>query len=149
MKKFSIIIAILNFLLLNSCAFAPVNRPDINQYSSNFSTTKSFNISVEDLTSAAKSSIEAMGYEIQSVTPELGTLRTKTRLVMIPDICDCGTWNISVISGTADSSVIIAIKPLKNENTVNISHYCATNFTGRNLWGAPTRKDVYQCASNA
>jgi hypothetical protein len=147
MKNFIIIIALLNFLLLTSCAFAPVNRPNINKYSSDFSTTKTFNIPVEDLTSAAKSAIEAIGYEIQSSTPELNSFRTKVRAVIVPDICDCGTWNMRHVTGIADSSVIITVKPSKYGNTVDIVHYCAANFTGRNLWGLPTSKDAYQCAS--
>ena len=135
-------------MVLGACAFSPVHRPNINTYGSDF-TGKSFNVSSEAATSAARSALEAMGYEIQSVTPELGMIRTKDRLVIIPEICDCGTWNGRVISGTASSSIKLKIEARgPNEVSIQLEHICATTFTGRNLYYMPTRRETYQCASN-
>src|SRR4030042_4385734 len=89
-------------LVLFGCAFAPVNHPDINKYSFNFLSYKKVNLPLEDALNISKSALEAMGYEIQSITPDVGVIRTKSRTLLIADYCDCGTWNLFPVSGSCD-----------------------------------------------
>ena len=105
-------------------------------------------MSPEAATDAAKGALQGMGYEIQSVTEELGQLRTKVRAVATPKTCDCGTWNGSEVSGNAESSFVVTTAAQGTEKVIlRIEHTCATTFTGRNLYGGTTRQETYQCAS--
>jgi hypothetical protein len=135
-------------VLASGCAFSAVRRPDPDLYSSGFSREQRISISSAGALAAAKSTLEAMGYEIQSVTPELGQIRTKAVQVAIPQLCDCGTWNRDSVRGTADSILTVRVTAGGTGNsTVTIEHVCGTNFSGQNLYGATTRRETYQCAS--
>ncbi len=90
---------------------------------------------------ATKAAFESAGYETASITPELGELKSKPRSVAIPDICDCGTWNGTVIGGSAYKA-----QP-GDEGALQIGHFCGTEFRGRNLYGMVTRREAYACAS--
>lgn len=130
------------------CAFSAVNRTPADRYFGTFVREQAVSVEPAAALDIAKSSLEAMGYDIQSVTPELGQVRTKARAVSIPDLCDCGTWNLDPVRGTADSLFTVkASKAASGGSTVVIEHVCGTNFAGQNLYGATTRRETYQCAS--
>ena len=141
-----------SFLVLTSflsgCAFSPVTRPNPAQYLGQFRQQDTFSDTVENGTDAAKATIEALGWEILTTNPDLGLARSKTRKVIIPDVCDCGSWNGGTIAGTADGVLVVNLESKgQNESTVKVSLECVTNFTGRNLHGATTRQETYACAS--
>lgn len=130
------------------CAFSAVNRPVVNRYHSQFAHQQTFALPSPQSLEAAASAVQAMGWEVQAITAELGQLRTKARAVTIPEICDCGTWNMSPVRGTAESSLLIRVADADGgQSTVSIENVCATNFAGQNLYGATTRRESYQCAS--
>lgn len=130
------------------CAFSAVKRTPIDRYSRTISREQTVSVAPSSALDIAKSSLEAMGYEVQSVTPELGQVRTKALAVAIPDVCDCGTWNLDPVRGTADSFFTINVsEAVSGGATVVIEHVCGTNFAGQNLYGATTRRESYQCAS--
>lgn len=130
------------------CAFSAVKRTPVDRYSSAVSREQTVSAAPAAALDVAKSSLEAMGYEIQSVTPELGQVRTKPLAVAIPDLCDCGTWNLDPVRGTADSFFTVKVSDaVSGGSTVLIEHVCGTTFSGQNLYGATTRRESYQCAS--
>jgi hypothetical protein len=133
--------------LVAGCAFSAVNQPSYDRYFADFPREKDVQVSLEAATSAAKSTLEAMGYEIQAVTPELGSILTKSHPVQIPAFCDCGTWNGAPVSGIADSSFKIEISARQGLSRITVDHICGTVFNGQNLYGATTRHEVYRCAS--
>jgi hypothetical protein len=134
-------------LCVTGCAFSPVERPDLTKFSADIQHERSLTVAPSSAIAIAKSAAEAMGYEIQSVTPELGQVRTKVKAVNVPDVCDCGTWNYDDIRGTADSSLVVRVTAAGSQSTVTLEHTCSTKFTGQNLNGATTRVEAYQCAS--
>ena len=96
----------------------------------------------------ARSAMQSSGYEVISFVPELGEVRTKSKTVPAPAVCDCGTWNGNVITGTADSVFIINVKNQTDGKTsVKADFGCATTFAGKNLYGVTTRVESYACAS--
>lgn len=90
---------------------------------------------------------DAQCRSVQAETPELGTILTKAMQVGIPELCDCGTWNMAQVSGTADSQIRITITSALDTTRVVLEHGCGTTFSGQNLYGATTVRDVYRCAS--
>jgi len=131
-----------------ACAFSAVNRPLVNRYSSQFPREQSFSLPAPTALDAARTALEAIGYEVQALTEELGQIRTKPRAVATPQVCDCGTWNMSPVTGTADSLLLIRVTDAgDNQANVTVEHTCATSFAGQNLYGATTRRETYQCAS--
>jgi hypothetical protein len=135
-------------LLLAGCAFSSVERPNLDKYQSLVRTSESFKISEAGATRAAEISLKALGYDVDTSIPELGLLKTKPRQVIASDVCDCGKWNGREISGTASSLLQIQFdREAPDAVTVKIKHVCATEFTGRNLFGIPTHHETYQCAS--
>jgi len=138
----------LGFAFVSGCAFSSVDRVDINAYTAGITTSQSFNISPDDATNTTKSTLEAIGYEIQSVTPELGLVRTRGRPVLVPDVCDCGKWNGRTIAGTGMSVIKFTTEPSGAEETsFRLEHSRTTKFTGKNFFGDTTREETYQCAS--
>lgn len=136
------------FVLTSGCAFSAVNRPDVSRYSNQFPRENSYQGTTQEVLDAARSSLEAMGYEILAVTEEISQIRTKVRAVTIPDYCDCGTWNLSPVTGTAESVLVTTVSDQDGDQTrVVLEHNCVTNFSGQNLYGATTRRETYQCAS--
>lgn len=130
------------------CAFSAVNRPPVNRYHSQFTREMVFALPRSTTLEVATRTLEAMGYELQAVTNELGQIRTKVRAVATPQVCDCGTWNLSPVSGSAESLLLVRITDAsEGQAKVALEHMCATTFTGQNLYGATTRREVYQCAS--
>lgn len=148
MKLIHLLLCLVFFSLISSCAFAPVNRPDKNKYNEKFLQTKTYNISLEEALKASNDSLEALGFEIQASNISLGLVRTKTLLVNIPKVCDCGTWNGKAINGNADFNFIITLTSnLNNQTSIDIETTCSTTFSGQNLYGATTRRETYDCAS--
>ncbi|HEX4496526.1 MAG TPA: hypothetical protein VIE43_12715 [Thermoanaerobaculia bacterium] len=141
--------AVASWGLIGACAFSSVNRVNFDRYSNQYQMEGTANLPVPAATDAAKSTLEAMGYDIQSVTPELGTILTKNVAVLTPATCDCGSWNGSPVSGTATSAFKVTVAPGPDAATsrVAIEHLCMTTFNGHNLYGATTRHEVYRCAS--
>jgi hypothetical protein len=134
--------------VVGACAFAPVNQVNFDRYYNQFQKEGKVDLSVAVATDAAKSTLEAMGYDIQSVTPELGTILTKNVSVLTPAVCDCGSWNGSPVNGTAASSIKVSITAEGDSTSkVAIENFCGTTFNGQNLRGATTRHEVYRCAS--
>jgi hypothetical protein len=132
------------------CAFAPVTRVPANRYYARFQHSQVVELGREDAMNAARSSLEAIGFEMQSVTPELGIIRTRPRVVMIPEVCDCGSWNGDTVHGTALSSMVITVKDAPagpRASLIEIDHSCVFQFTGHNLYGGVTREETYACAS--
>ena len=130
------------------CAFSPVNKPNPALYQSAFAREQVVRGTSSDVLDAVRSALEAMGYEIQSITPELGQVLTKSQQVAIPQLCDCGTWNLDPVRGTADSLFKVTVAShVSDSATVAIEHLCGTQFAGQNLYGATTRREAYQCAS--
>lgn len=147
-RRARMIVMLLIFALAVSCAFSAVKRTPVDRYHGAFSREQAFSVEPAAALDIAKSSLESMGYEIQSVTPELGQLRTKALAVAIPNLCDCGTWNLDPVRGTADSFFTVkASQAASGSSMVTIEHVCGTNFAGQNLYGATTRREAYQCAS--
>ncbi len=143
-----LVVVFLLLFSLNACAFAPVERPEKNKYFCDFMNSKVFIITLPQSMDIAKNALEAIGYEILTNNSELGLIRTKTKLVKIPEFCDCGTWNGSIINGSADSTIVVEFQEFEKEKiSVSISMKCSTTFKGTNLHGATTRQETYDCAS--
>jgi len=88
-----------------------VKRPSIDLYYQQFPQRQTFDeISTHAALDASKSALEAMGYEIQAVNADVGIVRTKVRPAVIPEVCDCGTWNLDPVRGTADSTLVINVE---------------------------------------
>jgi len=84
----------------------------------------------------------------QSVTPELGLVRTKGSPVLVLDFGDCGKWNGKTIAGTGMSVIKVTTEPRgADETSFRLEHSCTAKFTGKNLFGDTTREETYQCAS--
>jgi hypothetical protein len=130
------------------CAFSPVNRPALNKYGSSITPSKSFSATSEAALKAAELSIVDIGYTVDAVTPELEGLRSKVLSVMIPGPCDCGTWNGNEVTGSASSMLEVRATPDgPGSVSVRLTHTCAVQFTGRNIYYMPTRRETYPCAS--
>lgn len=135
-------------LLATGCAFAPVDRPAAAKHTPQAKTWQVKSKDVPAVLDAAKAAFESAGYETASITPELGELKSKGRPVSIPDVCDCGTWNGTVIGGSAQSAVTATYKlQSTDEGILQLNHLCATQFRGRNIYGMVTRREAYACAS--
>lgn len=148
MRKLSKRLYLAATFLLIGCAFAPVEKPSLDKYQASISSPKTFKISMNNATKATQVTLKALGYETESITPELGLMRTKPRNIMISGNCDCGSWNGTEVSGSATSVLNIQIDPQGADSvSIKIKHSCATSFTGRNLWYVPTHRETYQCAS--
>lgn len=145
MKKLALALSV---ALLTGCAFSPVDKPVAAKH---VSQEKLWRVESKDtlaVLDATKAAMESAGYETASSTPELGELKTKPKSLPIPEFCDCGTWNGSVVNGSAFSVVIATFTAQPNdEGTLKVSHGCATTFMGRNLYGAVTTQETYACAS--
>jgi hypothetical protein len=142
-------LAILIFLpAAGGCAFSPVNKPNPALYQNAFAHEKSVPSAQAATLDAAKTTLQAIGYEIQSVTPEVGQILTKATTVAVPQLCDCGTWNLDPVHGTARSLFKVTVTASgSNQSTVAIEHLCDGHFIGQNLSGATTRDETYVCAS--
>ena len=135
-------------LILSGCAFASVNRPSIDLYNQNIVPKETIALNSSATLDIAKDALEGMGYEIQTINKDLRLVRTKPLSVIVPNVCDCGTWNGNTISGTANSMIIVKVVAASAESsTLTIEHECFVNFAGHNLYGITTRSESYQCAS--
>lgn len=130
---------------LSGCAFSSVNRPD--PATSNAVTHMDLKAPEAVVVKAAESALTSMGYEIEGGSADTGIVRTKVKTVATPEACDCGTWNAGTISGTAESVFVAKIDAAQSGSAVSIEHTCRTNFTGRNLFYMPTRRESYSCVS--
>ncbi len=63
--------------LLVSCAFSPVARVNYDRYYNQFPRDKTVTASISEAAAAGQAALQAMGYDIQASTPELGTILTK------------------------------------------------------------------------
>src|SRR5438067_121381 len=123
-------------MLLAGCAFSSVDRANPDKYQSAISSSEPLTTNPTAAMDASKSALEAIGYEVLSVSPELGSVRTKVRAVRVPDNCHCGTWNGNVVSGNANSTIILkAVAQSTGGALIGIGHSCNVNFSGRNLFG--------------
>jgi hypothetical protein len=143
-----LLVVVMTLSLLTGCAFSPVRKVDPVQYLGSFVSDRPVPLGTQEALDAAKGAAEAMGYSTQSVTPELGQLRTAALQVQIPEVCDCGSWNLDPVRGTADSLLVVRVTAAAGGGSVvHVEHLCGTSFSGQNLYGATTRRDTYQCAS--
>jgi hypothetical protein len=133
--------------VLGGCAFSPVAKVNFDAYFAQFPREKTVPMSASEATAIAKATLEAMGYGIQSATPELGEILTKAQQVPIPAWCDCGTWNLDPVKGTADSAIKVFLTETNQSTRIVLDHGCGTTFNGQNLNGATTVHEVYRCAS--
>ncbi|MEI8122743.1 MAG: hypothetical protein WCI20_11880 [bacterium] len=133
---------------LSGCAFAPVDKPNIEKHGPRIVEVAFPNLKGADGLSIAEATLKSIGFEVAAMTAELNEVKTKTKPAMIPQICDCGSWNGNQITGTADSVMAVTVQ---NSGTVQanlkINFVCAASFKGTNLWGVTTRAETYQCAS--
>jgi hypothetical protein len=134
-------------LALCGCAFSPVNRPALDKHAASITPAKSFPITAEAALRAAEVSIIDIGYTVDVVTPEVGGLRSKVLSVTIPGPCDCGTWNGNEITGAAASMLQVRAIHDGQETSVQLTHTCVVEFTGKNIYQMPTRRETYPCAS--
>lgn len=148
-RSIPIFFALSTLIAVSGCAFSAVKRPNPGQYQSRFPLSQTISVLIPEAAEASKSSIEAMGWETLTVNAAIGIVRSKARPVVIPALCDCGTWNGSVVSGTADATLVVNLESGSAEGTtlVRLSVECVTNFAGQNLYGATTRRETYGCAS--
>jgi hypothetical protein len=136
-------------VMLGGCAFAGVDRPPVEKNVPQTVINEFPRISTGEAMDIARSALQSAGFEVIAYTPELGEVRTKARQVPTPGACDCGTWNGSVIQGTALATYLITVDtpPPGDKALVKAKLTCGTTFTGRNLYGATTKVETYQCAS--
>lgn len=136
------------FLGIGGCAFAPVDQVPVGKYTSPDSYNEFTKLSKESAMDIARSALQSSGYEVIGFVPELGEVRSKSKGVLTPTVCDCGSWNGNVITGTADSLFVINVKSQPGGgSSVKATFTCATTFSGKNLYGAVTRMETYACAS--
>ena len=142
------IFSILFLSVLTGCAFSPVERPPVTKYVDSQAVYEFSGITKDAAMEIARSSLQSNGYEVISFVPELGEVRTKAKLVSTPAVCDCGTWNGTVITGNAESVFIITSKN-QSDGKVSVKggFSCGTTFSGTNLYGAVTKVETYACAS--
>jgi len=143
------LIAVSVVLALGGCAFSGVDRPPIEKnVAQNVINEFPRSMSKDEAMDIARSALQSSGFELASFTPELAEVRTKARQVPIPAACDCGTWNGAVVQGTAMATYLITVDtPPGDKTLVKANFTCGTTFTGRNLYGATTKVETYQCAS--
>jgi hypothetical protein len=146
-KTFEIGVVVLVWAVAGGCAFAPVSKVNYDAYFSHFAREKTYPMSSSDAMEISKKTLGAMGYEVQAVTPELGTILTKTQRVAIPALCDCGTWNFAPVTGSAESTLKVSLTEMGDSTRIVLEHGCGTTFSGQNLYGATTVRDAYRCAS--
>lgn len=142
------IIPVLFSAVLTGCAFSPVERPPITKYVDSQAAYEFTGLTKDEAMDIARSSLQSSGYEVISFVPELGEVRTKSKLVSTPAVCDCGTWNGAVITGNADSLFIVTVKN-QSDGKVSVKgdFSCNTTFSGTNIYGAVTKVETYTCAS--
>jgi hypothetical protein len=141
-------IAIGAVLFASGCAFSPVNAPAPEKYTPLESKVEIKNLDKTQTLEVVKSALTSFGYEVVSVIPELGEVKTKNLQVQIPERCDCGTWNGNVVSGSAQSRMEVIVSNTQPTGTkAVIKHYCATEFYGRNIYGMITTQQPIVCAS--
>jgi hypothetical protein len=138
---------LLLLLPLAGCAFSAVDRPPLTKYAKMFPRSQTFAVSTEEAIDSSAKALVAMGFEIQSVTSELGVIRTRERAIAVPQVCDCGSWNGVQVHGSGTSIVLVNVAQRAGAVEVAVDFQCGVNFTGHNLYGAPTRQETYQCAS--
>lgn len=135
-------------LIFSACEFRHVSQPDVDKYYNNFVRKKTVALNSSAALEVAKNALEGMGYEIQSINKEIGIVRSKPRQEVVPNVCDCGTWNLDPVHGTADSTVIINVEAVSAErSTLTIEHECFVIFSGRTRYGVTTHRESYFCAS--
>ena len=146
--KTACMLAALSVAILSGCAFSSVDKVAPEKHTSQTVTKEYAKLTRESGMDIARSALQSTGYEIVSYLPELGEVRTKVRAIASPAMCDCGTWNGNVVTGTANSTFFINVDSLLSDKTaVKANFQCGITFTGRNLYGGVTRVETLQCAS--
>lgn len=137
-------------MLATGCAFWPVDRPVAAKHTPQAKVWQVKSKDVPAVLDAAKTAFESAGYATASITPELGELKSKPRALSVPEFCDCGTWNGSVVGGMAQSELVATYRIQPNEEgTLQVNHLCATAFRGRNLYGMVTRREAMPAPAGA
>jgi hypothetical protein len=127
---------------LSSCAFSAVKRPDLTN--TNKPLVSSYNISKDQATKNANTTLTILGYT--PVADSDGSVVTNQVAIPVPANCDCGTWNGNVVTGTAASQFKVAFSGDARVK-MDLKFSCEVTFTATNLYGVPTRSEMYQCAS--
>jgi hypothetical protein len=139
---------LLLWAVLSGCAFSPVSKPDPGRYLATVPRAATFEATEAQVIDACKSALEAIGYSVQTANADVGLVRTQVAPILVPQNCDCGSWNLAPVTGTADSVLEVRVKSLAGGLTgVEVEHLCGTRFAGQNLYGATTVQEVYRCAS--
>lgn len=142
------VFALTALAVLSGCAFSPVERVPVTKHFDSQAAIEFSGITKDAAMDIARSALQSSGYEVISFVPELGEVRTKSKIVPTPAMCDCGTWNGTVISGNAESVfVVIAKNQSDGKVAVKAGFGCATTFSGKNLYGVVTKVESYSCAS--
>jgi len=138
--KLTIVLALV--VSLSSCAFSAVKRPDLANTKSPL--VSSYNLSTSEATNNASNTLTIMGYT--PIKDSDGSIVTNLVPTPIPANCDCGTWNGTVVTGTADSQFRVSFSG-GSATKMNLRFSCIATFTATNIYGVPTRSEKYECAS--
>lgn len=144
------ILAIILFIfvlpLLAACAFAPVDRPVINDNAG--SQQRFVNLSPDQAFEVAELAAKSMGYEILTLNKAKGYLKTSAKSIPVQGNADCGAWHGVPVHGTMATVLLVKVVDLKgNQSSVSVLGFYAVKFQGRNLYGMVTREETYRCAS--
>lgn len=150
MKRTSVVFFFCLLLSLSACAFAPVNRPRIDPFLSmahgvytDLPAGKAKDIVIK--------TIDSEGYQVYRAEkrPDGWIVTTMIKPVPIGDyFCDCGDWNGTKLSGSADSRIIVTIEQTASgTSNVAVSYTYQGLFTGRNIYGMITRQEKVPCQS--
>ncbi len=148
MSKVKACVVLAIFGLFQGCAFSPVRRPDPLLYKDSFVGSRVIPLPYERTLEACNSAAESIGFKIHSLSKEAGVVRTVPRPAQIPEVCDCGTWNMDPVRGWGEAALVATVREQgPGKSVVTLDNECGTNFTGRNLYGIVTRQEAYRCAS--
>lgn len=135
-------------LVLNACAFASVDRPDLTKYNATIVHQRTIGLSRGEALEAAKAAAQSLGFKISFFNQNMGELRSDPMSVPSAGHCDCGTWNGSQVEGSANAILKARAREVGAKQTnLWVQVLYVTNFTANNLYGMTTRRETYQCAS--
>lgn len=145
-KKVIVIALLLALSSLAACAFAPVERPIVNDNAG--SQQRFVNLPPDQAFKVAELAAKSMGYDILISNKAGGYLKTNAKSIPVQGNTDCGAWHGVPVHGTVASALVVKVANLKdNQSSVSVFGFYATKFQGRNLYGMVTREETYRCAS--
>ncbi len=148
MKRTSIVLFFCILFSLSACAFAPVNKPEVDLEKN--MAHADFDLPMDQAKALAEKTYDIMGYQKKGENQKPDSLLIATTPKALPSVgnCSCGTWNGSKVQGDVLSIVAIDLAPVSAQKTrVSVKVLYITKFTGHNLYGATTRQEVVKCQS--